>query len=1816
MPFFSRGQIKRPDFAYPQTVAQDAKKDLKSAMEEHDAHAALNALIRGYVADALIDPASVQNSIAETDSIAHQFTDSPLIGLFPALEAQMYLAAYQRDSWKYNRRELPLKPLPEDITEWSGDQYRAKIQELCEQSYSQPQALKNLQTKDFKDIISADSLSLAFFPTLLDFVYCNAAAAISQAGIDKDFVTTALSCTDLSQGSQVYWTAQQATYAADPLEALKMAYEERKTNPMASLFLVEYSEHNDEDNIGTSRWLCDAIEGCLRLCPNNILASQLLNIRGALVRPEVKIVANRYCQPGHEMTFKVNNRSAQKAEIRVYYISDKIVKRERDFSALSLKMRAPIEKFVVESQEKAPFQSDTIRAFTPRKAGTYLIIPVLADSLVTDYPSYTYAVPAYPVTFTRCDNSYIGVLEPATGKPVAGVKVSLTEDNGKKVKYIGKTDKKGLLEATKYLKGQSWRGVDVHLTINKVDYDLDVSAYGAMESTNSPYRHVSVLTDRSIYHPGDKIQAVAVAYVSQSDPKGISTSHVLESFPLTAVLMDANDQEVSTCNGMTDEYGRYSFDFDAPLTGLTGKFSIRITGEDLSGITRLTVSDYRMPDFEIKDLTSVRMADALDTVRVKGRAVSYSGFPMVGAKVEVLVDKATWFRWFMPTDETVYSASVETDAEGWFHVEVPMEALEDEAWSYFMAKVSATSSTGTSAQASAPFSIGKQYSIEISTGEAAVDGTQPFKPSVKAYDIEGGEVEIAMDWQLCHNDDILLKGEVGASINLTGIEPGEYTLKVMSQNVNLADTASCDFTIYNTSTDVVPGNNPVWVLQNSCALPASGKAAIDILMGCKNPDTYYYLVLADYNQIFRLTPQQQGKGYSHLEIEVPAEYSNGSLYIVGVKDCQEFRQSISLTRKVDTKLTLTGESMRDKLVPASEETWTLKVLNPDGTPVQAAIVLDMYNKALEAIEPHSISLGQGYSQASYSQLRIDMPYNYTYVNMVEGRNAIGGFGTLKFPEFYFYGEYMRGRGYYGIMMSLRSMKKGMVADDMVVASPALMDSGANDMDMVAEECASVTESENSMDNATGDNANKQPSEDKFDYRDSEVPLAVWAPALTTDEDGSLQYVFQVPNANTTWQLQALAWTKELNVGKLIREFVANKPVMVQTNVPRYLRAGDKAYVTATVMNNSEEAIQAQSTIEFFNPVTGEVISTQGFTDSIAPMGKADIGAWVEAMDQAAIGYRIKTSNGVFTDGEQGAISVLSAQTSLIETTPFYLNPGETEWGMTLPKGNDARLSLTFSENPAWTIVSALPGLRQDAGSTANSAAAAIYAACVAKGIMEANPNIAKAIQEWLANPNDSALISSLEKNEDLKIALLNCTPWVQAAQSDTERMANLALIFDEKAIKTSVETAIEKLQKLQLPDGGWSWCEWYSESSTWVTGNVLAMLGDLKQLGWLPEDAKLQSMIEEAVKFWDNSWAEKWDGKHQPTDILYTIERPLFPEIEVGTYGKKVIDNTIASISANWKSYKDPAYKAMAAQALYVNGKETQAHQLMSSIDQFGKWTKNQGLKFPSVNALCDYAILLEAYAMIEPENRAVDGLRQQLIVRKQGADWGTAVVTMEVVKSILSSGAVWTVPAQGAKIICGTAEVASDEPIDKYIGNLRANISAYAGEHLKIATSGAGPAYGAVYAQFKQAAQEVKAVKCDDLSIEKTLAVRQGTKWITAPETLKVGDRVKVILTIKSKRNLSYVTILDERAAALQPVEQVPGWLYSEGVGFYRENRDSFTGLYVNFMAPGTYQLTYEMNVNTAGSFTSGVASIQSQYAPELSAHSAGMVLKVSAQD
>ncbi len=477
----------------------------------------------------------------------------------------------------------------------------------------------------------------------------------------------------------------------------------------------------------------------------------------------------------------------------------------------------------------------------------------------------------------------------------------------------------------------------------------------------------------------------------------------------------------------------------------------------------------------------------------------------------------------------------------------------------------------------------------------------------------------------------------------------------------------------------------------------------------------------------------------------------------------------------------------------------------------------------------------------------------------------------------------------------------------------------------------------------------------------------------------------------------------------------------------------------------------------------------------------------------------------------------------------------------------------------------------------------------------------------------------MEKNEELKSILLSSTPWVADALGQTERMQRLVLLLDGRNTSRVIERSIADLAKTVVPDGGWCWTRQYPESSQWCTEQILDMLGDLNRLGWLPDDKRLRRMVDNAVAYLDKAVAKDFSKYPKADYSPYCYTRSKFPEVKLSSAASRVTRTMVQRIIAGWKDHS-VVTKAVDAIILNANGYNATAKQVLESLRQYATETPEKGMWwqqlentwFRSLDKVGCTAIILDAFALAAPGDPAIDKIRQWLLLEKSNTDWGDAIITSQVVSSILTSGKEWTVNAAGTAIRVGDTLLAPQR--EEYAtGAFTEQITSLLAEPAIVTVDRQGdyPSFGSIVTMKRVPMDEVRAVGCAELSVEKRMSVFNGTDWAPSAD-FKIGDRVKVTIVLKADTDMDYVVIQDARAAALEPVEQLSTSIWSDGLCFYRENRDAQTNIFINHMPRGTYVLDYELFATQGGTFSSGAAAVQSQYNPAIAAHSAGSVINV----
>lgn len=1888
-----------PDFAYPKTVAANARKQLDAAKKSHDGNRLVRAAIDLSLAKAAVNGDDLPAVITEITQLASEERSPETRALLNSLLAKIYSQIYEADRWKYDRRQLPLNNFPGDYNEWSGEMFRLRIKELADKSLADRAALQKAPLGDYRDIVACDGRTSIFYPTLYDFIAsqaighltelmptpsCFSPAWLCRAGEfegmsftyanpdarnilgiysellrfhrDKPapFILNDINRIDFiarniaDNGTEREYTPDGAPIPAKNTpqqrrrELLQELYDSHKGNEYSSEALIAITSEANVSEPDPA--LYKQAQKAIAAYPDYFRNCELQGYLNRCAQKSIDITAPDAVVPGDSLRIAVSGHNLTTYKIGVFRVPYPHNGRY-NYSSRSGGIATLVATLDRSCTGTVPYSVNDTLSITFDTPGCYILVPSIDGSAPTIDPKRSYqrihcsALAIATGSYGQSRQAW--VIDPLTGVPVADATLELVGELNSGTKGESyTTDRDGLVSLKKlsFPRHSLW---NLYASKGK-DTFAPAQRFYPYDNTDTLTRsNAEIYTSLAIYHPGDTVEWSAVAY----SYKGILNEQA-RLFPagkrFTATLRDANYQDKASVEVVTDRWGRMQGQFPLPADGLTGYFSIQLEEKDAkdgaNGSARFMVSDYKLPTYELTVTDLLRDNPDKGAVTVKGRAVTYSGFPLGGINVAVNLGVSERYPWWRMNNAgtPVYSTETTTGEDGYFEVTFPAALLAESPGRYkiFTAQFTSTSSTGENCQTSARFSTGASYIIESATGNGAdIDLSQPFNPGVRVVDLMGKPVKERVRYLILDGETIVSQGHLSdnGTADCSDVPSGVYTVRFMLDSIALAAPVSVgDVAFYRPTDKTAPRNVPLWCPVTRYATP-DGHASI--LYGSTG-DYVQYTVWND-STILSQGWLNKPAGMHRFDIPLPKGADAAVVTLSAMHGYRSASVDVDIRRDSSIrKLTLSAESFRDKITPGAEESWTFRVTDRTGAGVEAAMMLDMYCKALDAISPMP-EWGRFARYRGATRFGINVPAVSTInINKRLAMPRIRDCEQIISPQFETWGRGFLSEGMRGLVLCESAIA---TTDEMAPAAgaklmvrgaaPVYMNKAAQHRDEAkveeaeeVENLSAVSDSDNGAEsgNGQGETTDKTP----FSYRPAEQPLAFFRPMLSTDREGRMTFSFTAPNANTTWRLCAMAFTDDVASATFSRDVLSNKPVMVQPNMPRFLRSGDKAVIMASVMNNTDSTQVVTTDVEIFDPATGAIITSSTQTGRIAPRQSETVTTEVEApFDAPLLGYRVKSRTATFADGEQTAIAVLPSSQPVVETTPFYIAPDSVSYSVKLPKmPSDARVTLQFCENPAWYCVTALPGLRNGSMRTSSDASASIFSAAVAEGILRDNPSIARALRQWSeSDKSDSTLVSMLERNQDLKIVLLNATPWVMDARSDTERMERLALLFDKKEIQSAYSKAIALLSTLQRSNGGWAWIDESGEPSQWATMSVLDSMGRLRQLGYLPSDSRLSSMITDAVLWLDKETAAQYRKYPKADYTAYVAIRDYFKDIKQSSAAARVTASTVQRIIADWKRY-DVADKATAALILNDNGYHTTATRLLASLREYSVYTPATGRHWPSLGTsgvpnVAATALILDAFNSVEPGCRDIDQIRQWLILQKEAQNWGNSVATSDAIASILGSGTKWTVPAAGVEIKVNDTLV-PQTTTDRQLGYLRTSISALSPSDamLSISKTPAGPAWGAVYCQYRGEMKDIEPQSCEAVSVEKRFYVQRGDQWEEA-ETFTVGDRVRVDLVIKSTRDMDYVAIIDNRGACFEPVEQLPRPIFAEGIYFYRENRDSATDMFVTHMPKGTYLLSYELFANNSGRFSSGVASLQSQYAPAMSAHSSGRIVTVKAK-
>lgn len=1796
--------FREPDFNYPRQVISAGEAVLAQSDAEDPEAAGVSRLfgtLETIIARTRIDPDSAFYMPAFISAQAAKARTADAKAMLKCLEAVTYSKIYNEDRYKYDRVDAPMFPLPDDVSKWSGEQFRHVTDSLLTEAlaYTGSESLWR-----YYPCIEIDDFLRPAFPTVADFISVRSAEVYDNISLSvkaRDVMTAALGRAEAGSPAYFYWKWRLCGDAQSMLQT----YLPYKDSEAARFLLMQCAnETRRESGDGDNMWtvVVDELRRSLSRFPDWRGNESLSVSLKRLTLPDLNVQCPAYADASKALKLECRYLCTCRFEIKAYRLPSQAEVNRRT-----------VKDYPCVATVPCTIEGDTVQGTREIKlalpsAGRYALVVNVEG---VDYDDYCLVemVPFMSFCLNSGKESVAVTTDFATGAPMKGVAVARvnTSSRNNSISNLGRTGSDGALL---FRNNDSRWGSYLRFTLdgNAYNFNESVRARANRHSDNSGKRFL-VLTDRGLYHPGDTISWAVVAAESEDGVR-----KVLGAKELKITLYDANRQKTDSVNVITDAYGRANGSFRTRKGVLTGEYSITVKSENTEYIgTSVTVSDFRMPVFEVKVDSVLRDTPVAGAVRICGEARTYSGMPVAGARVAMSLSRTLWWRWF-GGGEHIDDYECLTDESGRFSIDIPADDLtddEDNPWGMrtaFLAAVTVTDANAQTAYTQRAFTTGKPYALMFETASARHDTSEPLRFTVKASDIDGHTRKLAIRWAIGIPDS---DGKISSAIasgngttdnaitvDLASAPAGMYGVSVISDDTALADTLidKDALILYNVSRGLVPDTGAPVFIVNDKLITESGKASLQF--GVRSPQ-WVYIAYPQSDGNLKLISREYDAGFHKVELDIDQETN---VYVCAVHNGDIQRDAVSVTKK-QKSIRIIVDSFRDRLTPGAAERWTFRFVDQDGKAVNdAAMVARMYNAALDALENSSLPSSLGFFSAPLD-LDVSMPYLYNTNASVTGGAFAHGFRFSDDIDYRWMDLFMPVRYMKYMLMSRNAAGLAeMEMNDMAIGSapeetPVLMEESA---DALAEE-------ERGVSDTTEGTAH---SETDFEYRPSEVLQAFFRPELRTDAEGNVTIEFTVPEANGAWTFQSFGWTPQGLAAGLDLSAVSSKKVMVQPNLPRFLRQGDTATLASTVYNNSGASADIRVVAEILDSSDNRVVASVDTVVTVADQASAIVPVQAEApTDRATIVYRVRASIADASDGELTAVPVLESAGTVIESTQFYLNPRDSRpFDFTVHTQGDADYTLQYCQNPVWTVVRAMRGLSAAKGDYTSILASQMFSTLTALKINADNPTVGEVIRAWKAN-DSAALTSMLERNSELKTLLLEQTPWVQTARNQSLRMEMLTDAMDAGKANARLRQQTDKLAGLQNSDGGFRWASWSDNSSMWITGDVLVTMGIARSMG-MTLNSRLTRMLRKAFNYYMTEAVRDIRPDDVNSEAAYIMN--LYPDFELQNDAQQaLVERTRARIAAGADRVSENVFdKAFDILILKDHNYESACDSLYRSIREYAVPSADTGTSFPSVNDVRGYATVIQAYKVMGASDADIDALRQWVLVRAQATDDLGAWNPDYVIAAVLMTGTAWTdVPVSDSVEINGTPFTPGR--VEAASGYFAETLPVHGDINIRIKPNGVTPSYGSVISIARRTMATVAPRDGRDISIEKRFLVKRDGQWVTTTE-FATGERVRVQLIIKALRDMEYVSVTDERAATLAPVEQLPGYVYARNLAFYRENLDASTRLAIQWLPKGTYTLSYDMTANNAGTFASGIATVQSQLAPELTAHSGGCTVTV----
>lgn len=1800
-----------------------------------------------------------------------------------SLAAEIYADYAASNLWQLRQRtDMVDDESIMDIREWSGNLFVHKIKEHVQAALQDSLLLLNTSSTSYipfteqgeasayyqhdmyhllssRSISALNSISSLGNDTIIKrdvaHIYENLINAYRNKGNQNAFVLASLDSLKWKEQaihsfSTIFVKFELADLNSHPFVVAldKLIAANKQRDVCVEVYLEKAGFARNKELNALALQLCDE---AISLYPKYKRINALRNLKQDILNPYLDVQTDRIVYPHSELKLRVNHKNIDGFTVTYSQVNlpanSSALRGEIDNVFYKKYCKKIASKHFALIRPNNYLLKDTALTFIAPAEGVYLlqIVPdAKAESNADKSFFYSTKFKVLSRKLPANQQEFIA-LDALTGHPVSGAVIRLFENRkGERIeKKSLTTDAQGRAELSlsaeyDYLTAE--KGDDKAMPMQNIYREEYV-----FSTNQQAIQRVELLTDRSLYRPGQTVYVKGIAYDLLSD-----TATVISNKDYELTLTGSNEQEIGRRKVRTNDFGSFTTEFVLPSTGLNGIYKLRTQDGWLS----IRVEEYKRPTFNITFSPQEGSAQLGDSIQVKGLAQTYSGMPLQDVTAKYTVTRSLWISWRPAYDQSILltSGEVNLKEDGTFSIPFLLkeESGEKEGQRCYTYNIKAlvTSKTGETQSSSTSLVAGERSLLLTTNLDETVCKDDTIRVTFEAKNLNSQPITIDGEYKLYASagdnktsisDVAIYSGSFVSNkeMLLTAwqtLPSGAYKLVLTAKDDKGRTVTSEQKVVLFSMSDTRPAEpSTIWYYAANTSFDALHPATF--VFGTSEKDAYVMMDVFSGNKRLESTILNLSDSVKRFDISYKVEYGDGLKILFSfVKNGLLHKQEVNLEKTMpDKKLIAKWAVFRDRLRPGQKEEWQLTLKAPQGMPAVAEMLATMYDASLDKIWKNDQSLSPAYSRR--------LPF-VNWNDYYWGANYYGwdfvnnGFmvPSLDYDSFVNTGQnnFMQ----YAASTKSSNMRIRGISAGMKLEKAA--DKGEEMIFMISDKMP-VTPLIKAVDS-------HESLSPEVNLRTNFAETAFFYPQLLTNDKGEIVFSFTMPESLTTWNFRGYAHTKGMLTALLEDQVVTSKEFMLTPNLPRFVRVGDKTSVAASVANLTGKNISGEVKFILFDPITEKVIATQKqkfSTDAGKTEGVQFLFTATDKYDM--LGCRLIAEGDAFSDGEQHILPVLSNKQNITESLAMPIRGEETR-DFSLEKlfnqgsktATGKRLTVEFTSNPAWYAVQALPSLSLPTNDNAISWAATYYANALASSIVNTQPKVKAMFDAWkIQGGTKETFLSNLQKNQEVKNILLEESPWLTEATNETEQKERIATLFDLNNIQNKNATALTKLKELQLSNGSWTWYKGMN-GSRYITSYVVETLARLTRLTGTSLDGDALGMQRAALNFLHAEAlkeykaiikAEKSGNKStgissEALEYLYLLS---LSNEKVPDSNKSAYDYFLAKLSQSL-SASSLAEKAHSAIVLHFAGRTKEAQAFIASLKEYAVQTEEQGMYFAFNESpyawnsmrIPVHVAVMEAFDTVGGDTTSVEEMKLWLLKQKQTQQWSSPVATVDAVyallyraKSLLDNqgkvritlGAKKIEPQQATQGLGYVKEVITDaQTIEKL-------------SSIKVEKLDKGIAWGAVYAQYREDLDKVQQ-QGKELNVEKKLYVERianNTKQLhllSSDSKLVVGDKVVVRLTIRLDRPMDFVQLKDQRASCFEPINSISGYQWNSGIGYYVDVKDASTNFFFDSLRKGVYVLEYGYRVSRVGMYESGLATIQSAYAPEYASHSVSSKVEV----